>query len=170
MKQLERLLFQQGGRCFFCDKAIPEGEASVEHLIATSNDGPKADENCVVCCKTLNAALGNLSVKRKIEIVLKQRSAFSCPATVKVEVMQTAQAPSTSTTGSQSLIPAIVENLRKYKDKLPVRIKTLRNAILGSFPQLDEDMMDGVISELEAQGLIVITGVKVDCSGLITDA
>ena len=47
VKQLERLLFLQGQRCFFCQQAISPGEASVEHLIATSNGGTKDDENCV---------------------------------------------------------------------------------------------------------------------------
>ena len=39
MKQLERLLFLQGSRCFFCGETIPIGEASIEHLVATSNGG-----------------------------------------------------------------------------------------------------------------------------------
>ena len=69
MKQLERLLFLQGNRCFFCGDFIPEGEASVEHLVAISNGGPKEDENCVVCCRTVNAALGNLPIKSKLQAI-----------------------------------------------------------------------------------------------------
>jgi 5-methylcytosine-specific restriction endonuclease McrA len=65
MKQIDRLLFFQGNRCFFCDHDIPEGEASVEHLVPTSLDGGNDDDNCVVCCKTLNLALGNRPVKEK---------------------------------------------------------------------------------------------------------
>ena len=41
MKQLERLYFLQGQRCFFCGQPIPPGEASVEHLVASSNGGAK---------------------------------------------------------------------------------------------------------------------------------
>jgi len=44
MKLLERLLFLQGQRCFFCGQAIPLGEASIEHLVATANGGAKDDE------------------------------------------------------------------------------------------------------------------------------
>ena len=73
MKQLERILFLQGNVCFFCRQPIPDGEASVEHLVATSNGGAKDDENCVVCCKTVNAALGSLSVKAKLQVVVNQR-------------------------------------------------------------------------------------------------
>ena len=50
MKQ-QRLLFLQGSRCFFCGETIPIGEASIEHLVATSNGGAKDDENCVVCAR-----------------------------------------------------------------------------------------------------------------------
>lgn len=59
MKQLERLLFLQGQVCFFCALPIPPGEASVEHLVAVCNGGSKDDDNCVACCKTVNAALGS---------------------------------------------------------------------------------------------------------------
>ena len=79
MKQLERLLFLQGQRCFFCQQPISPGEASVAHLNATSNGGTKDDENCVACCKAVNAALGNLSFKGKLQAVVNQRGAFVCP-------------------------------------------------------------------------------------------
>ena len=61
MKQLERLLFLQGNVCFFCQQPLPAGEASVEHLVATSNGGAKDDDNCVVCCKSVNVALSPAS-------------------------------------------------------------------------------------------------------------
>ena len=79
MKQLERLLFLQGNVCFFCQQPIPAGEASVEHLVASTNGGAKDDENCVACCKTVNAALGSLSVKAKLQVIVNQRSGFVCP-------------------------------------------------------------------------------------------
>jgi len=83
MKQLERLLFLQGSRCFFCGETIPTGEASIEHLVATSNGGAKDDENCVVCCKAVNTALGHLSVKAKLLAVLNHRGGFACPMPVE---------------------------------------------------------------------------------------
>ena len=79
MKQLERLLFIQGGRCFFCKNEISKSNASIEHLVATSNGGQSSEENCVVCCKTINEVLGNKSIKEKIEILLRQGSSFLCP-------------------------------------------------------------------------------------------
>lgn len=54
-------------------------KASIEHLVAAANGGSKDDENCVVCCKSVNLALGHLSVKAKLQAVLNQQGAFACP-------------------------------------------------------------------------------------------
>lgn len=80
MKQLERLLFLQGNRCFFCQSAIPAGQASVEHLVATANGGSGSDDNCVVCCKTMNEALGKLPIKVKMQVILNQGGRIVCPS------------------------------------------------------------------------------------------
>lgn len=80
MKQLERLLFLQGGRCFFCKDILARSNASVEHLNAIANGGANLDSNCVACCKAVNAALGSLSIKEKIQVFLNQGASFVCPA------------------------------------------------------------------------------------------
>jgi len=49
---LQRLLFAQGGDCFFCRKKLGKAEASVEHLVALTHGGRDNDENCVACCKS----------------------------------------------------------------------------------------------------------------------
>lgn len=76
---LDRLLFAQGGRCFFCNAPIDKLDASVEHLVASANGGKSDDGNCVACCKTLNQLLGAKSIKDKIQIILNQRGQFRCP-------------------------------------------------------------------------------------------
>lgn len=76
---LDRLLFAQGGQCFFCRKPLPKAEASVEHLNASANGGTNDDGNCVACCKALNHLLGSKSIKEKMQIVLNQRGNFQCP-------------------------------------------------------------------------------------------
>src|SRR5574343_914870 len=73
---LDRLLFAQGGQCFFCRKPLPKAEASVEHLLASTNGGTNDDGNCVACCKALNHLLGSKSIKEKMQIVLNQRGNF----------------------------------------------------------------------------------------------
>jgi len=80
MKQLDKLLFEQGGDCFFCGKPLAKPDASVEHLFAQANGGTSADENVVACCKTLNALLSNKPLKEKFLVVLRQKGAFRCPA------------------------------------------------------------------------------------------
>ena len=69
-KPLDRLMFAQGGLCFFCDKALPQGEASVEHLVASANGGANGDDNCVACCKALNAYSPLCLARNKIRLNL----------------------------------------------------------------------------------------------------
>jgi hypothetical protein len=78
-KSLDRLMFAQGGMCFFCKSPLVKSEASVEHLVASANGGSNNDENCVACCKAVNALFGSMSLKEKIQIVLNQRGPFKCP-------------------------------------------------------------------------------------------
>jgi hypothetical protein len=126
MKQLERLLFLQGHRCFFCAQAIPAGEASIEHLVATSNGGTKDDENCVVCCKAVNTALGHLSVKAKIQAVLNHRGSFSCPASFDY--------PGTATLESKDdRVAVVVADLHKRGSARPRRVTTLKNTMNAAF-------------------------------------
>jgi|GEM_PF-593475 len=79
IKPIDRLLFAQGGACFFCSAQLPRAEATVEHLVAQANGGSNADHNCVVCCREINVILGSLSLKEKLRIVLNQKGKFVCP-------------------------------------------------------------------------------------------
>ena len=63
---LQRLLFAQGGDCFFCRKKLGKAEASVEHLVALTHGGRDNDENCVACCKSLNSLFGRMSRRPQI--------------------------------------------------------------------------------------------------------
>ena len=72
-------MFVQGGLCFFCKQPLPKAEASVEHLLAGANGGSNKDENCVACCKAVNALLGSMSLKEKFQVVLNQKGQFKCP-------------------------------------------------------------------------------------------
>lgn len=80
MKQLDRLIFEQGGDCFFCRQPLSKSDASIEHLVAVANGGPNHEDNCVACCKAVNALLGSKSLKNKIQVILNQRGEFRCPA------------------------------------------------------------------------------------------
>ena len=123
MKQLERLLFLQGQRCFFCQQPIPNGEASVEHLLASANGGGNGDENCVACCKAVNSALGSLSIKEKLQVVLNQRGSFTCPRTQKASSAAGA-APSNF---DEERITAVLDDLQRRGSARPRKVGTLQN-------------------------------------------
>lgn len=72
-------MFVQGQLCFFCDRTIPQSEASLEHLVPASLGGSDHPENLVACCRTLNALFGNMSIKEKVRAILKQNGKFICP-------------------------------------------------------------------------------------------
>lgn len=94
MKLLDRLLFEQGGDCFFCRQPLAKSEASVEHLLAQANGGTSAEENVVACCKTINTLLSNKALKEKFAIVLRQKKGFQCPANLApAEVAQPSAEP-----------------------------------------------------------------------------
>ena len=81
LTKLKKILYLQGGACFFCGMPLNEEHASVEHLNPKSRGGASSEDNEVVCHKTLNHALGNMDLKRKFEFVLKSKGAFRCPGT-----------------------------------------------------------------------------------------
>src|SRR5688572_20698886 len=99
---LDRLLFIQGGMCFFCEAPLSRADSSVEHLVARSRGGGNGDANCVACCKAINALLGSMSVKEKFRVVLNQRGSFKCPngaSQSKTAAAFAGTGPSTQPTG-----------------------------------------------------------------------
>lgn len=155
MKQLERLLFLQGHRCFFCGRTIPTGEASIEHLIASSNGGAKDDENCVVCCKAVNAALGHLSVKAKMRAVLNHQGNFSCP------MPHGSLAPAVDAV-NDNRVAVVVADLHKRGSARPRRVTTLKNTINAAFQMsLCEAELDLLLAQLQAKRYVVIEDKKV---------
>jgi hypothetical protein len=155
MKQLERLLFLQGQRCFFCGQAIPAGEASVEHLVATSNGGAKDDENCVVCCKAANLALGRLSVKAKLQAILNHRGNFACPMSIEPPA-------SLGTEPLDGRVALVVADLHKRGPARPRRITTLKNTMNAVFQMsLSDAELDVLLSQLQRYGYVAIEDTKV---------
>ncbi|HLH51993.1 MAG TPA: HNH endonuclease [Verrucomicrobiae bacterium] len=79
LTKLRKMLYLQGGNCFFCGMPLTEEQASIEHLNPKSLGGTRTEGNEVVCHKTLNHTFGNMDLKRKFEFVLKTKGAFRCP-------------------------------------------------------------------------------------------
>ena len=78
-RPIDRLLFAQGGLCFFCQHTLSPADASVEHMVAVANGGGNDPDNTVACCKALNSVLGHMSLKEKLRVVLNQKGQFKCP-------------------------------------------------------------------------------------------
>ena len=79
LTKLQKMLYLQAGRCFFCGEALKEEDASIEHLNPKSRGGTSAEDNEVVCHSSLNETFGALDLKRKFEFVLKSAGKFACP-------------------------------------------------------------------------------------------
>lgn len=160
MKQLDRLLFLQGQRCFFCHQPMSPGQASVEHIVALSNEGARDDDNCVVCCKTLNEILGNLSIKEKLQAVLNQRAAFACPG-AKTSASALAL-PSPAKDEPDDRLSRVVQDLIRRGSSRPARVAALTNTISAVFQkQVPEDDIDGLVGQLQLLGYLSIEGDKV---------
>lgn len=161
-KQLERLLFLQGGRCFFCGGALPKVEASVEHLTAKANGGANNDDNCVACCKALNHLLGNLPLKEKLRVVLNQRGQFRCPVGAGSSPAEVA--PETPEPGEDRLA-LVLANLRQRGHAKPRRVKTLTSTIASVFVgKLDPEEIAEIVTRLRETGHVAIADGKVTYS------
>lgn len=171
---LDRLLFAQGGQCFFCRKALPKAEASVEHLVASANGGMNDDGNCVACCKALNHLLGSKSIKEKMQIVLNQRGNFQCPGNIPTQPA-TAVSPNPPSSpakptppngnGSTAAIDLVLADLKKRGASRPRKVSTLTSTIKALFKQQQKsnsgEEVANLIAELQRRGKVVVTDTKV---------
>jgi hypothetical protein len=159
-KPLERLMFAQGGLCFFCRQALPIADASVEHLVASANGGGNNLENCVVCCKSLNRLLGSMSLKEKIQIVLNQQGRFKCPNNggMIAKASQASHAPKPPIDD----ISLIINDLRRRGPSKPRTLKTLASTISALFQKKrSETEVSTMIDRLREKGTVVVSGTKV---------
>ncbi|MEQ1916655.1 MAG: HNH endonuclease [Gallionella sp.] len=181
-KPLDRLMFAQGGMCFFCKSPLPKSEASVEHLVASANGGSNNDENCVACCKAVNALLGSMSLKEKIQIVLNQRGQFKCPNGVganrrvnptkivtapKIKATEIApklapkKTPASATT-QEDQINLVIENFKQRGNSKPRKLKTLTSTLSSLFPKkLSPNELAALLQELQSSGMVTIEEGKV---------
>ena len=161
-KTLTRLLFAQGGQCFFCAKPLPVTEASVEHLVASSNGGSDHDGNCVACCKYLNVLLGSRSLKEKIQVVLNQKGPFECPNHAQKTLKKTApQALPKATKLVAERCVQVVENLKQRGTAKPGTVPRLKNTIATLFQnKLSQQEVDALVRQLENSRVISVNGSK----------
>lgn len=167
-RPLDRLMFAQGNKCFFCKKHLEKSEASVEHLLASSNGGTNHDDNCVACCKAINALLGSMSLKEKIGVVLNQKGDFKCPNGGGKPHKATGakvKAPVGTPKAEAEKVSLVVKNLKQRKTAKPASLKTLKSTITSLFPDgISDEERDAIIQHLEASEKITVLGTKVSYS------
>jgi 5-methylcytosine-specific restriction endonuclease McrA len=79
LTKLEKYIYLQHGKCFFCGEKLTQGNASIEHLNPVSRGGSRTEDNEVACCATVNHTFGDMDLKRKFEFVLRSSNDFKCP-------------------------------------------------------------------------------------------
>ena len=171
-KPIERLMFAQGGRCFFCAKALTKAEASVEHLVALTHGGKDGDENCVACCKSLNTLFGRMSLKEKLVIMLNQKGSFKCPAGTVSHPALATPAQTTPPQAKPAAKPSrtraqkfalVVADLQKRGSAKPGTVEKLLNTIKSHLVQLGEpgNEANALLQELAAKAYISVAEEKV---------
>ncbi len=83
LTKLEKMLYLQGGKCFFCGEPLDVDEASIDHLLPLSHEGKRIESNEVACHRTVNEAFGSMDLKRKMEFILRSPGRFKCPNKTK---------------------------------------------------------------------------------------
>lgn len=162
---LDRLLFAQGGCCFFCSDPLQRKDATVEHLDAKVNGGTNSDKNCVVCCGEMNMLLGCMSLKEKIKVILNQNGKFDCPKKLAVGSKQTVKSIPNPAPATENYYRAVLANLERRKDSRPKKVETLRNSIrsvvVSAKGSLTDTDIDSLLVQLQRNGKIQITGTAV---------
>lgn len=165
-KLLDRLMFVQGGLCFFCKQPLPKAEASVEHLLAEANGGSSKDENCVAWCKSVNALLGSMSLKEKFQVVLNQKGEFRCPNGTGAAIKDKPGVHSDDCAGNRSTtvkFGMVVANLKARGNSKPTTLKTLMNTIQSLFhPDLAVHEVVALVEQLKSSKKISLSGNKVN--------
>jgi len=161
-KPLDRLLFAQGGRCFFCKKPLPRSEASVEHLVASANGGRNEDDNRVACCKAVNALLGSMSLKEKVQVVLNQEGRFQCPngaGSAKPTPQQAKTAKQTVARNPNTAdLERVLANLKQRGGARPRTLKTLTTTVASLFPKgLPEVELAQLLQQLQQTGKVIVS-------------
>lgn len=167
-KPLDRLMFIQGGLCFFCRQPLPRDEASIEHLHGVANGGGNNEDNCVACCKSVNSLLGSMSVKEKFQVVLNQKGQFRCPnGTVNIKGTTPPQ-PSGSVRApanalSDDTVRLVVANLKRRGNARPSSVKTLTNSLATLLPKGTPKVdLERLISRLKSEGVMAVDGDRVE--------
>lgn len=166
IKPINRLLFAQGGRCFFCARQLTKADASIEHLVPRAHSGKDNDENCVACCKQLNALFGRVSLKEKLRIILNQHGPFVCPAAsigaAAAKLPRTSNAEPETPAPVAAKLTLVLNDLHKRGAAKPSTVEKLKNTMKSLLKNGEaETDMAVLIQALKDRGVITVSGGKV---------
>jgi hypothetical protein len=148
---------------------LPKAEASIEHLFASANGGGNNEENCVACCKSLNAIFGSMSLKDKFQVVLNQKGNFNCPngagaagdaadAATKLPPVMLPQAAGTTSLAPDNFAFAVA-NLKQRGSSRPGTLKTLTSTITSIFQTGGaKTEITAIIQKLQSTGKVSVDG------------
>ena len=154
-----------------CKQTLPKSEASVEHLVASANGGSKGDDNCVAVCKAVNALLGSMSLKEKIQVILNQKGEFKCPNGVgntRTQAEKT-KAPVKAAANlsanhdmrrkaKQDSVALVLANLKQRGKAKPRKLKTLTSTVASLFPKgISEPELAELLRRLQASRQVVVS-------------
>jgi hypothetical protein len=180
--KLEKLYFLQAGKCYYCKQEINIEKASVEHLLAKANGGTDNDENCVMCCKTINNMFGAMPLKEKIAILVAHGSSLSCPEvkaartpikavnddkakkqteTPKKTIKTSPTTKKTTSTTTKNTFDDFLKYLHQSGKRRPKKIETLLNSINSFFSYNSLIKSKTVLKKLVDNGIVVLVGDKV---------
>jgi hypothetical protein len=167
-QSLKRLLFVQGGQCFFCNLPLPDNDASVEHLVAKAKGGSDHDGNCVATCKSLNRLLGSKSLKEKIQVVLNQKGQFQCPNGTQRKATKKGQpALQKATKLGPDYYAQLVANLKQRGSAKPRTVPKLKSTIAALFQnKLSTDQVNTLVQQLQSRRVISVAESKVTYNGV----
>jgi len=109
----------------------------------------------------MNALLGSMSLKEKIQVVLNQNGHFRCPNGSQRSAAKGSRASATEGT-AEDRYSEVVANLRQRGVSKPKTVKTLMGTIRTLFPKnITEKELSTLVRQLEVKGVIRIEGAKV---------
>ena len=165
---LDRLLFAQGGLCFFYSSPLQKENASVEHLDAKANGGTNSDKNCVACCREINSLLGSTSLKEKIRVILNQNGKFACPKRASSQSKSAAKTVCPPPAEATDHYSTVVTSLEKRGDSRPKKVESLKNLIrsitANAKGSLTEAELDSLLHQLECSDKVQVHGTMVNYS------
>lgn len=70
---IAKIAMRDGWECMYCGNTLNKETATIEHIVALATRGTEHIANMSLACSYCNNAVGNMSVRQKLEFALKNR-------------------------------------------------------------------------------------------------